>query len=178
MRLLSLLAASASLLLAACGGTATSDKPTAAAGAATQPAAASTPTGWVEADLSGTAAKLPLVVKAPGGYSVAASPLGGAELTSEQLTFDVDDVTETGGAKALADQKAEVKAGQGMVFEKFVLETPDGFIAQMGAGNYLPARLVQVGGRAYLFWTIPLNAQQSEADARQVYELAAQAKAK
>ena len=171
-----LAAASASLLLTACGSNTTTDKPgtAAAAGTAAAPAAAD---GWVDADLSTTPNKLPVVVKAPEGYTVAKSPLGDVELTTEGLTFDVDDVTAL-GPNQLQAMKDDVKKNSGMTFEKFVLEQPDGFIAQLGGGNYIPFRMVKVGDRTYQFSTIPLYAMQSEEKARQVYDMAAMAKAK
>ena len=172
MRYSLLLATSTGLLLAACGGsttsadqTATTDKPAADAA------------GWVDADLSTTATRLPLVVKAPKGYTVAQSPLGDVELTTDELTFDVDDVTAL-GADQLKAKKEDVMKNSGMTFEKLVLDQPDGFIAQLGGGNYIPVRLVKVGDKTYQFSTIPLNAMQSEEAARQVYDMAALAKAK
>jgi hypothetical protein len=177
MRTSLLLAVVAGLCLAACGGTGTTPAtPTAAASAATPPVATA-PSGWVDADLSTTPAKLPLVVRAPAGYTLAKSPMDGAELTSEAVTFDVDDVTES-GPTALASKKADVKTNSGMTFEKFVLEQPDGFIAEMGASNFIPVRLVKVGGKTYQFSVIPLNALPSEEAARQLYDAASQAKAK
>lgn len=177
MRYSFLLAASAGLLLAACGGSTTAaDKPATATAGGTA-ATSALPDGWVEADLSTTPSKLPIVVKAPKGYTMAKSNLDGAELTTDELTFDVDDVTEQ-GADYLARTKEDVMKNSGMTFEKLVLDQPDGFIAQMGGSNYLPVRLVKVGGKTYEFSTIPLHAMQSEAAARQVYDLAATAKAK
>lgn len=170
MRYSLLLASSTGLLLAACGsGTTSTDLPT---------AGTPTPTaGWVDADLITTDTKLPLVVKAPKGYTVAKSPLGDVELTSEALTFDVDDVTGL-GADQLQVKKEGVMKNSGMTFEKLVLDQPDGFIAQMGGSNYIPVRLVKVGDKTYQFSTIPLNALQSEEAAKQVYDMAALAKAK
>lgn len=95
MRFSLLPAVVAGLCLAACGGTdTTAATPTTAAPAATT--APTAPAGWVDADLSATPAKLPLVVQAPAGYTLAKSPMDGAELTSEAVTFDVDDVSELG----------------------------------------------------------------------------------
>lgn len=171
----------AGLCLASCGGSGTNSAPaTAASASASAPAAkpaASAPDGWVDADLSTTPAKLPLVVKAPKGYTLAKSPLDGPELASEAATFDVDDVTAL-GSTALADKKKDVKDNSGMVFEKFVLEQPDGFIAQMGASNFIPVRLVKVGGKTYQFSVIPLYALPSEEAARQLYDAAGLARAK
>lgn len=65
-----------------------------------------------------------------------------------------------------------------MTFVKFALEQPDGFIAEMGASNFIPVRLVKMGGKTYQFSVIPLNALPSEEAARQLYDAAAQAKAK
>lgn len=167
-----LLLAAAGIALAACGSPSASGTE-----AAATPAAAAAPSGWVEADLSAATPKLPLVVKAPAGYTLAKSPLGDVEIASEKATFDVDDVTAL-GPDALAQKEADVKANSGMTFEKMVLTQPDGFIAQMGGGNYIPVRMVAVGGKKYQFSVIPLFALQSEDDARQVFDLAAQAKAK
>jgi ABC-type Fe3+-hydroxamate transport system substrate-binding protein len=175
MRYSLLLATSTGLLLAACGS---STAPAGQPAAADKPAAATTDAaGWVDADLSTTAPKLPLVVKAPKGYTVAQSPLGDVELTTDELSFDVDDVTAL-GADQLKTKKEDVMRNSGMAFEKLVLDQPDGFIAQMGGGNYIPVRLVKVGGKTYQFSTIPLNAMQSEEAARQVYDMAALAKTK
>lgn len=167
-----LLTTATGLLLAACGeatpanqAAATTDKPAAAAA------------GWVDADLSTTENKLPVVVKAPKGYTVGKSPIGDVELTTDELSFDVDDVTAL-GPDQLKTKKEDVMKHSGLPFEKLVLDQPDGFIAQMGGGNYIPVRMVKVGAKTYQFSTIPLNAMQSEEAARQVYDMAALAKAK
>ena len=178
MRHLLALAASATLLCTACGSPDAATKVPTTAGT---PATAAAPTGtdgWVDIDLSTTATKMPLVVKAPAGYTVVGkSPLGDVELGIEGSAFDVDDVTAQ-GADFLKGQKDDVVKNSGMVFEKFVLEQPDGFIAQMGGSNYLPVRLVKVGGHTYMFSTIPLNALPSEEAAKKLYDMAALAKAK
>ncbi len=165
MKRISLLALAAGLLaLAGCG-------------ANTPATAAPDAADWVEADLSAGKAKLPLVVKAPKDYTLVESALNDAEVMSDELTFEVDDVTQL-GPHDLAARKAEVKNNSGLVFEKFVLEQPDGFIAQLGAGNFIPVRVVTVAGKKYLFSVIPLNALPSAAAARQFYDLAGQARAK
>ncbi len=181
MRITQFLLAASTLALTACGGSpaATTSATTPADGAG-KPAATTTaaaPDGWADTDLRAAKAKLPLVVKAPVGATFGESPLGGVEVKSEKLTFNVDDVTDM-GADFVATQKTEVKTNSGMVFEKFALEQPDGFIAQMGAGNFIPCRYVTVGGRKYQFSVIPLNALASEAEAKQLYDLAALARAK
>ncbi len=170
-----LLALAASLLaLAGCG----SDAPATATSAttATPAAAAAGAADWVDADLSAGKAKLPLVVKAPQGYTLSESALNDAEVTSDALTFAVDDVTQL-GPHDLATRKAELKSNSGLVFEKFVLEQPDGFIAQMASDNFIPMRVVKVAGKNYLFSVLPLDALPSAAAARQFYDLAGQARA-
>lgn len=137
--------------LAACGGTGTT--------------AASTPT------------KLPLLVKAPAGYTVAKSPLARAEPTNGALTSGVADVREL-GPTTLADKKTEVKSNRGLTFVKFVLERPNGFIAEMGTSNFILVHLVRVGGRSYQFSVTLLNALPLAEAARQLYEAAGPAKAK
>ena len=168
----------AALLLVSCGGPATNqDSATTTPAMADSAGKLAAPAGWVDADLSAEPAKMPVIVKAPAEFTIGTSPMGGAELTSEKATFDMDDVTEQGAA-ALTSKKEEVKTNSGMVFEKFVLEQPDGFIAQMGASNFIPVRLVKAGGHTYQFSVIPLNALPSEEAARQLYDIAAQARAK
>ncbi|GAB3637174.1 hypothetical protein GCM10027422_27640 [Hymenobacter arcticus] len=177
MRYALALATSASILCTACSSPGAATKTTSAA-PATAAAPAADPDGWVDIDLSTTVPKMPLVVKAPAGYAVVGkSPLGDVKLGVEGSAFDVDDVTAQ-GADFLKRQQDDVAKNSGMVFEKFVLEQPDGFIAQMGGSNYLPVRLVKVGGHTYMFSTIPLYALPSEEAAKKLYDMAALAKAK
>ncbi len=174
------------LALAACGGKTAATEQTADAGkaapaAATSTAAApaaaapATPAGWVDADLSATIAKLPLIVKAPVGYTIAKGYFN-ANIVSKKLTFFINDIT-TEDANFAPGLEKQIQEKTEFKFKKFVLKEPDGFVAQLG-DKFLPCRYITVGGHKYMFSVEFPNAISSEADARQLYELAGQTRAK
>jgi hypothetical protein len=131
---------------------------------------------WVDLDLSGHTVKLPIIVKAPKGYQL-------DETSESQITinFDAENLNyrvfmvdpefyEKGIEGYVNIEKVNVKTNVAYKFEKFIVETPESFIAKTSMG-YISFRMIKVGDKNYACDQIPLYAIEKEEDAQELYKM-------
>jgi hypothetical protein len=138
---------------------------------------------WVDLDLSSRTIKLPIIVKVPKGYQL-------DETSESQITINCDaenlnyrvfmvdpEFYEKGIEGYVKTTKVDVKTNVAYKFEKFIVETPESFIAKTSMG-YICFRMVKVGEKNYACDQIPLYAIEKEEDAQELYKMMGMVKSK
>jgi hypothetical protein len=138
---------------------------------------------WVDLDLSSRIIKLPVIIKAPKGYKLDETLENQITITSETNNlnyrlFIVDpEFYEKGIEGFVKTTKVDVTTNVAYKFEKFIVETPESYIAKTSIG-YICFRITKVGDKNYVCDQIPLYAIEKEEDAQELYKMMGMIKSK
>jgi hypothetical protein len=137
---------------------------------------------WQDFDVSKTLQKFPIIVKVPQKFTYNDSlAFLGLQIEGEKFKYTVDEWPESYTLENLKDFKKELETDKSaVVFESYLLNKPDGYIAKVGgiSSGYVIMRLVKIGEKTYQMSVVPLYALQTEEDAKALYEQMGKARVK
>jgi hypothetical protein len=131
---------------------------------------------WVDLDLSKQKVKYPITIKAPKGFKLDESTdvLISIHLESSNLNYNVNVIEpefyEKGAEGFVNIMKTDIKTSVAFKFEKFIIDTPDSYIAKTSNG-YTSFRLMKAGDKFYSCVQMSAYAFENESDARELYQM-------
>jgi hypothetical protein len=125
---------------------------------------------WVDVDLSTSTLKYPVVVQSRKGSKVVVGTFDTADLENDDmiLNYSVSAYSQGMPEGTVERVKKDVKENTIYKFEKFIVDTPDSYIAKTSAG-YIVGRFVKAKDITYECSIAPLFAIEKEEDAKELH---------
>ena len=127
---------------------------------------------WIDIDGSTTKTKYPIIIKGRKGCTTENSSEDAIKIESEDMIMNYEVSGYMAGIEQsmMDNSKKLTKESDAYKFEKFIVDTPESFIAKTSMG-YMVGRFIKAGEITYECSMVPLYAIENEADAQELYKM-------
>jgi hypothetical protein len=138
---------------------------------------------WVDLDLSTLKVNLPIIVKAPKGYELDEPFDHNIYIiqTDFFMNYCISDINwndyENSVEKFIKKVKENREHNSLFKFEKYIVDTPNSFIAKTSAG-YMVLRVIKIKQKQYCFEQLTMYPSDTDAKAKELYKMMGMTKAK